>query len=254
MDMNRLTPETIAAYALYLRSEEHAPGTIEKYLRDVRSFAAWLEERTVTKDLAAAWKEHLVSTNHAPATVNSMLAAINSLFRFQGRDFRVKFLKVQRRMFRDSTRELTRPEYDLLVDTARASGKERLALLMEAICGTGVRVSEVKYLTVEAAQRGRAEITLKGKIRVILLPNKLCRKLLKYARKEKIASGELFAPEKVFPHDLRHLFATTYYRAYKDIAKLADVLGHSSIETTRVYLLTTGAEQVKQLDRLGLVS
>ena len=280
MDMNRLTPETIAAYALYLRSEEHAPGTIEKYLRDVRSFAAWLEERTVTKDLAAAWKEHLVSTNHAPATVNSMLAAINSLFRFQGRDFRVKFLKVQRRMFRDSTRELTRPEYDLLVDTARASGKERLALLMEAICGTGVRVSEVKYLTVEAAQRGRAEITLKGKIRVILLPNKLCRKLLKYARKEKIASGELFvtrsgkswsrrqiwaemkrlckaagvAPEKVFPHNLRHLFATTYYRAYKDIAKLADVLGHSSIETTRVYLLTTGAEQVKQLDRLGLVS
>ena len=235
MDMNRLTPETIAAYALYLRSEEHAPGTIEKYLRDVRSFAAWLEERTVTKDLAAAWKEHLVSTNHAPATVNSMLAAINSLFRFQGRDFRVKFLKVQRRMFRDSTRELTRPEYDLLVDTARASGKERLALLMEAICGTGVRVSEVKYLTVEAAQRGRAEITLKGKIRVILLPNKLCRKLLKYARKEKIASGELFvtrsgkslsrrqiwaemkrlckaagvAPEKVFPHNLRHLFATT---------------------------------------------
>ena len=280
MDMNRLTPEAIAAYALYLRSEERAPGTIEKYLRDVRSFAAWLEERTVTKDLAAAWKEHLVSTNHAPATVNSMLAAINSLFRFQGRDFRIKFLKVQRRMFRDSTRELTRPEYDLLVDTARASGKERLALLMEAICGTGVRVSEVKYLTVEAAQRGRTEISLKGKIRTILLPGKLCRKLLKYARKHKTVSGEIFLTRngtslsrrqiwtelkrlcksagvesaKVFPHNLRHLFATIFYRACKDIVRLADVLGHSSIETTRIYLVTSGAEHARQLERLGLVS
>ena len=209
-----------------------------------------------------------------------MLAAVNGLFRFLGWGIRVKFLKVQRRLFRDQSRELAREEYDLLVDTARDGGKERLALLMEAVCATGVRVSEVKYLTVEAAQCGRAEIALKGKIRMILLPNKLCRKLLKYARKQKIASGEIFltrsgrslsrrqiwaemkqlckatgvASEKVYPHNLRHLFARTFYQACKDIARLADVLGHSSIETTRIYLVTTGAEQVRQLDRLGLVS
>ena len=192
----------------------------------------------------------------------------------------MKFLKIQRRMFRDQSRELTREEYDLLVSTARASGKERLALLMEAICATGVRVSEVRYLTVEAARAGRADISLKGKIRTILLPGKLCRKLLKYARKNKTASGEIFItrsgksmsrrqiwaemkalcraagvdPRKVYPHNLRHLFARIFYKSCKDIARLADVLGHSSIETTRIYLVTTGAEYTKQLERLGLVS
>lgn len=280
MNDHRLNPEQITAYGLYLRREEHAPGTIEKYLRDVRAFAAWLDGRPVTKELAAAWKEHLLATGHSPSTVNSMLAALNSLFRFLGWDIRIKFLKIQRRMFRDQARELTREEYDLLVSTARASGKERLALLMEAICATGVRVSEVRYLTVEAALAGRADISLKGKIRTILLPGKLCRKLLKYARKNKIASGEIFitrsgksmsrrqiwaemkalsraagvAPEKVYPHNLRHLFARIFYKSCKDIARLADVLGHSSIETTRIYLVTTGAEHTRQLERLGLVS
>ena len=280
MNDHRLTPEQITAYGLYLRREEHAPGTIEKYLRDVRAFAAWTENRPVTQELAAAWKEHLLATGHSPGTVNSMLAAINGLFRFLGWNIRVKFLKIQRRMFRDQSRELTREEYDLLVSTARASGKERLALLMEAICATGVRVSEVRYLTVEAARAGRADISLKGKIRTILLPGKLCRKLLKYARKNKIASGEIFitrsgksmsrrqiwaemkalcraasvAPEKVYPHNLRHLFARIFYKSCKDIARLADVLGHSSIETTRIYLVTTGAEHTRQLERLGLVS
>ena len=276
----KLTSEQIAAYGLCLRREERAPGTVEKYLRDVRAFVAWAENRPITQELAAAWKGHLSSTGHAPGTVNSMLAALNSLFRFLGWDIRVKFLKIQRRMFRDQSRELTRKEYDLLLSTARAAGKERLALLMEAVCATGVRVSEVKYLTVEAAQAGRAEIALKGKIRVILLTGKLCRKLLKYARKNKIASGEIFItrsgkgmsrrqiwaemkglckaagvePRKVFPHNLRHLFARIFYKACKDIARLADVLGHSSIETTRIYLLTTGAEHTRQLERLGLVS
>lgn len=280
MNDHRLTPEQITAYGLYLRREEHAPGTIEKYLRDVRAFAAWTENRPVTQELAAAWKEHLLATGHSPGTVNSMLAALNSLFRFLVWDIRVKFLKIQRKLFRDQARELTREEYDLLVSTARASGKERLALLMEAICATGVRVSEVRYLTVEAARAGRADISLKGKIRTILLPGKLCRKLLKYARKNKIASGEIFitrsgksmsrrqiwaemkalcraagvAPEKVYPHNLRHLFARIFYKSCKDIARLADVLGHSSIETTRIYLVTTGAEHTRQLERLGLVS
>lgn len=209
-----------------------------------------------------------------------MLAALNGFLRFLGLEYRVKFLKIQRRLFRDQSRELTREEYGLLVSAARAEGRERLALLMESVCATGVRVSEVKYLTVEAARAGRAEIALKGKIRVILLTNKLCRKLLKYARKNKIASGEIFitrsgksmsrrqiwaemkalcraagvAPEKVYPHNLRHLFARIFYKSCKDIARLADVLGHSSIETTRIYLVTTGAEHTRQLERLGLVS
>ena len=209
-----------------------------------------------------------------------MLAALNSLFRFLDWNIQVKFLKIQRKLFRDQARELTREEYDLLVSTARADGKERLALLMEAICATGVRVSEVRYLTVEAARAGRTDISLKGKIRTILLPGKLCRKLLKYARKNKIASGEIFItrsgksmsrrqiwaemkalcraagvdPRKVYPHNLRHLFARIFYKSCKDIARLADVLGHSSIETTRIYLVTTGAEHTRQLERLGLVS
>lgn len=276
----RLSTGQIAAYGSHLCAEEHAPGTIEKYLRDVRAFAAWTEGRPITQELAVEWKRHLLDTGHAPGTVNSMLAALNSLFRFLGWDIRIKFLKIQRRLFRDQSRELTKAEFDLLVSTARDTGKERTALLLETMGGTGIRVSEVRYITVEAARQGRAEIALKGKIRVILLTGKLCRKLLKYARKNKIASGEIFItrsgkglsrrqiwaemkglcnaagvdPRKVYPHNLRHLFARIFYKSCKDIAKLADVLGHSSIETTRIYLLTSGAEHQRQLDRLGLVS
>jgi len=280
MQSYHLTQKEIAAYGVNLRSEEHAAGTIDKYLRDVRAFARWTEGRPVTRELVAAWKEHLLEAGYQPVTINSMLAALNGLFRFLNWNIRVRFLRLQRRLFRESSRELTREEYDRLVATAQARGRERLALLMEAICATGVRVSEVRYLTVEAARRGRAEISLKGKIRVILLPGKLCRKLLKYARRQHLTSGEIFrtgkgkplsrrqiwaemkslcrwagvAPSKVFPHNLRHLFARTFYRVSKDLARLADVLGHSSIETTRIYLVTTGVEQVWQMDRLGLVT
>ena len=281
MEPRKIATECSISYGRYLATEERSPGTIEKYLRDVRAFARWLDGAPVTKELATRWKEHLRSQGYAPATINSMLAAINGLFHFLGWDeCRVKFLKVQRRLFRDAGRELTRPEYDRLLETARARDQERLALLMETICATGIRVSEVRYITVEAARRGRTEISLKGKIRTILLPGKLCRKLLKYARKQKTASGEIFLTRngkslsrrqiwaelkrlckyagvestKVFPHNLRHLFATTFYRACKDIARLADVLGHSSIETTRIYLVTSGAEHARQMERLGLVS
>lgn len=279
MEERRMTAERIAAYGRYLRAEERAPATVEKYLRDVGRFAAWLDGGAVTKEAVAGWKERL-SDRHAPSTVNGALAALNGLFRFLGWDVRAKFLKVQRRMFREPSRELTRGDYERLTAAARERGQDRLALLMEAICATGVRVSEVKYLTVEAARLGRAEISMKGKIRTILIPAKLCRKLLKYAKKQKTVSGEIFLtrngnpmsrrqiwaemkrlcacagvePSKVFPHNLRHLFATAFYRACKDIARLADVLGHSSIETTRIYLLTSGAEHQRQLDRLGLVS
>ena len=281
MEEKHITPELIAAYAAHLRRAERSAGTVENYLRHARALARWLDGAPVTKERAAGWKEHLLGEGYAPATINAMLAAVNGLFSFLGwGGLRVKFLKLQRQLFRDAARELTRPEYERLLSAAQAQGQERLALLMEAICATGIRVSEVKYLTVETARKGRADISLKGKVRTILLPGKLCRKLLKYAQKQKTASGEIFLtrngkslsrrqiwgelkrlcrhagvePTKVFPHNLRHLFAATYYRAYKDIAKLADVLGHSSIETTRIYLTASGAEHARQLERLGLVS
>lgn len=277
----RIGREQIDRYAAHLRREERSPGTVENYLRHARTFAAWLNGRPVTRERAAEWKEHLLSKGYAPVTVNAMLAALNGLFRFLGwDDCRVKFLKLQRRLFRATERELTRAEYDRLLSAARTRGRERLALLMETICATGIRVSEVRYITVEAAREGRTQISLKGKIRVIMLPGKLCRKLLKYAGKQKIASGEIFLTKsgkgltrrqiwaemkslcdragversKVFPHNLRHLFARMFYRVTRDIAKLSDVLGHSSIETTRIYLISTGAEHARALDRLGLVS
>ena len=281
MDDRIITEAHLTAYARHLRQAERSPATVEKYLRDAGAFARWLSGRPVTKELAAGWKAYRREQGYSPVSVNVMLAALNGLFRFLGWDeCRVKFLNVQRRLFRAAGRELTRPEYDRLLETARERGQERLALLMEAICATGIRVSEVRHLTVEAAQAGRAEVTLKGKIRTILIPNKLCRKLLKYAKKQKIVSGEIFLtrngkslsrrqiwgelkrlcrhagvePSKVFPHNLRHLFAVTFYRACRDISRLADLLGHSSIETTRIYLVTSSEELARQLDRLGLVS
>ena len=269
----------ISDYVRFLRAEDRAAATVEKYQRDVRAFAVWLGERELAS--ASGWREHLIKRGYAPVTVNSMLSAVNRFLKFLGReDCKIKFLRVQRRAFREKNRELTKGEYQKLLDTARAEGQERLELLMETICATGIRVSEVRYITVEAADRGEAEVSLKGKIRTILLPTKLSRKLLKYARKQKIASGEIFLtgsgkslsrrqiwremkaickkagvePSKVFPHNLRHLFATTFYKACKDIVKLADILGHSSINTTRIYLVTTGAEHARCLERLGLVS
>ena len=281
MNERKLSASMLTAYDRWLRQEERADATREKYLRSIRAFAAWLGSAAVTKDVVTEWKAHLVQQRQAPSTINTALAALNGLLRFLGReDCRAKFLKVQRCIFRAPERELTRAEYARLLAAAQSSGDARLALLMESICATGIRVSEVKFLTVEAAQCGRAEIALKGKIRTILLPAKLCRKLLKYAKKQKIARGEIFlttggkgmdrrqiwsamkrlcrkagvAPSKVFPHNLRHLFATAYYRVYRDIVKLADMLGHSSIETTRIYLVESGAEHQRQLDRLGLIT
>ena len=275
-----ITNGKLSAFGDYLRREQKGQGTVEKYLRDVGAFSAWLGGEAVTREGAARWRDHLLEGGYAPATINSMVAALNTFFRFiSWEDCRIKFLKVQRRLFRDAGRELTRQEYQRLLETAERQGKVRLALLMEAICATGIRVSEVRYLTVEAARRGRAEVSLKGKIRTILIPGKLCRKLLKYAKKQKTASGEIFLTgngrslsrrqiwaemkglcqaagvesTKVFPHNLRHLFAIAFYRVCKDIARLADVLGHSSIETTRIYLITSGAEHSRTLEQMRLI-
>lgn len=275
-----ITPTDIDGYCLSLLSDERAAGTVAKYRRDVTAFSRWIGGAAVTKETAARWKTHLLERGCKPETINSKLSAINGFFAFMGWPIKVKFLKIQHQLFRDPAREMTRQEYDRLLTAARESGQERLALIMEALCATGIRVSELRYITVEAALAGRATITLKGKIRTILLPAKLCRKLVKYAKKQKIAAGEIFLtssgkgisrrqvwyelkrlcraagvePTKVFPHNLRHLFATTFYRAQRDIVRLADMLGHSSIDTTRIYLTVSGAEQQRQLDRLGLVS
>lgn len=275
------TINQLQAFAAQLREEERSEGTIEKYMRDVRKFLNWLHQRVLDKSAVSDWKTQLLSDDYAPETVNSMIVAVNRFLCFIDRaDCKVRTLRIQRKLFRRQERELTRSEYERLVQTAERKGQARLALLLEAIAATGIRVSEVKYLTVEAAKAGRAEISLKGKIRVILLPNKLCRKLLKYAKKQKTVSGEIFLTRngkslsrrqiwsemkhlckfagveasKVFPHNLRHLFATVFYQACRDIAKLADVLGHSSIETTRIYLITSGTEHARQLDHLRLVS
>ena len=265
----------------WLLAEEREPATIEKYLREVRAFAAWLDGAQVTKEQVAKWKEQLVLSGCQPATVNGKLSALNKFFTFLSwQDCRVKYLKIQRRVFRSRERELNREEYTRLLETAKALGRERLELLIETICATGIRVSEIKYITAESVRKGRTDISLKGKVRTILLPGKLCRKLKKFARKRKIASGEIFLTRsgtglsrrqiwaemkalcaragversKVFPHNLRHLFARTFYQACRDVVKLADVLGHSSIETTRIYLISTGAEHARQLEQLGLVS
>ena len=280
MTENRITAGQLIDFGNHLRQAERSPGTIENYLRHVRAFAVWLGDRPVTKEAAADWKEHLLSQDYCPSSINAMLGGLNRFLDFAGwQECQVKALRLQRKLFRDDRRELTRAEYDRLIAAAHALGRERLALLMETICATGIRVSEVRYLTVEAAERGKAEISLKGKIRTILIPGKLRRKLLQHARKNKTASGEIFltrngkgmsrkqiwaemkaicqaagvAPSKVFPHNLRHLFARTFYRVCRDVVKLADVLGHSSIETTRIYLISTGAEHASLLERLALV-
>lgn len=280
MERRTITNDTIQNFHQRLTAQERGSATIEKYIRDVVQFAAWLAGRPVTREAVTEWKQHLLSVGFFPATVNGKLAALNALFRAQGwNDCRVNSLRLQRRTFRETDKELTREEYGRLLDTALRKKKARLALLLETICATGIRVSEVQRITVEAAQKGKAEISLKGKIRTILLPGKLCRKLLKYARKQKIASGEIFLTRsgkaisrkqiwaemkglcqaagveesKVFPHNLRHLFARCFYHVCKDVVKLADILGHSSVETTRIYLISTGAEHERTLEKLKLI-
>ena len=281
MDGHILTNGQLISFKQQLRSEEREQSTIEKYMREVKLFRTWLAGCPVTAETMAQWKNHLRDDDYKSETINSKLSALNRFFKFmRWPECRIKYLKIQRKLFRGTEKELTKEEYMRLLESAKSLGKARLSLLIETICATGIRVSEVRYITAEAIQAGRADISLKGKIRTILLPGKLCRKLQKYAKKQKITSGEIFltrsgkgisrrqiwaemkalckkanvAPSKVFPHNLRHLFARTFYRVCRDVAKLADVLGHSSIETTRIYLISTGIEHARQLERLGLIS
>lgn len=276
----QLTQREFDQFEDYLRHDEREESTIEAYLRSLTRFAEWADGRAVTKELAMEWKAALSEAGYRPISVNAMLAAVNKFFTCMGReDCKVKYLKLQRQMFRKSEKDLSKEEYQRLVQAAHEKGDLRMELILETICATGIRVGELKYITVEAVRAGVAEIALKGKIRTILLPHRLCRKLQKYAKQQKIASGKLFLTQdglpvsrqsiwtrmkalceaagversKVFPHNLRSLFARSFYGSCHDVVRLADVLGHSSIETTRIYLLSTGKEYLRQLDKLGLV-
>lgn len=279
------TENILPDFCRFLLEQERSPGTAEKYTRDVRAFLNWQKavckrEKPLCRQQVIDWKEALLEKKYAPVTINSMLSSVNSFLTFLGReDRRVKLLRIQKKVFREKEKELTRREYEKLLEAAGREGRQRLRLLMECIGNTGIRVSEVKYITVEAAKAGRTDISLKGKVRTILLQKKLCRRLLDYAKKRKIRTGSIFLtrtgkemsrkqiwkemkslcrtsgvlPEKVFPHNLRHLFAVTFYRVGRDIVKLADVLGHSSIETTRIYLLTTGDEHLRQMEKMCML-
>ncbi|MCD7737568.1 MAG: tyrosine-type recombinase/integrase [Lachnospiraceae bacterium] len=277
----KVTQEGIDEYMEYLKEEEKAQNTLDKYNRDLKKLLEWLDGRPLTRVLATEWKKSLLQANYAASSVNSMLAAANGFFKFMGWcDLKIDNLKIQKKAFCDKKKLLEKDDYDKLVAAAKLLEKFRLLLLLETICGLGIRVSEVCYITIEAARCGRAEIKMKGKVRTVLIPAKLSKKLIRYAIEQKIESGEIFItkngkrlsrsqiwremkglcevagvdPEKVFPHNLRHLFARTWYDAYRDISKLADILGHSSVETTRLYLISTGEEHARQMERLGLVS
>ncbi len=274
-----LTESILLQFKNHLLEEEKSAATIEKYMRDVSAFRLFTEGKDVDKMTVLAYKTHFTKT-YAPASVNSVLSSLNSFFSFLERpDLHVKVLKIQRRMFCDKEKELSKAEYGRLLEAARQKRNRRLDLLMQTICASGIRVSEVSAITVEAVRQKKAVIRCKGKMRTVFLPKALCRMLADYIKDEKIKSGPVFitkngkpldrstiwkmmkalckaagvAKEKVFPHNLRHLFARTYYSIQKDIVRLADILGHSSINTTRIYTMETGEIHLKQIQRLGLL-
>ena len=274
-----LTPENIGRYAQCLREQERSEATVQKYVQSLRTLAEFLSGRAVTKGLLLEWKEELVG-QYAPASVNSKLAAVNGFLGFCGLgELRLRPLKLQRSLFLSEEKELTRAEYVRLVQAAERAENERLALVIQTICATGIRVSELRFITAEAVQTGRAEVANKGKRRVIFLPDRLRKLLRVYLQRQKITAGAVFVskngrplnrsniwrdmkalcasagvePGKVFPHNLRHLFARTFYSIEKDLSRLADILGHSSVTTTRIYTAESGTVHARQIGRLGLV-
>ena len=279
MGEKNVTKELINNFKIYLYEEERSDNTIEKYMRDIRFFREWLQGRSIDKSLVIEYKKELCE-RYAAKSVNSILSSINAFFTFMGwYDLKVKTLKIQRRIFADKSKELSKSEYERLLTAAKDKKNERLYYLMQTIASTGLRVSEIKYVTCEAVRQGQAVINCKGKIRQIFLPKKLCQMLKQYIKSRKIKSGSVFitrsgkpldrcaiwkmlkdlcesagvSKDKVFPHNFRHLFARTFYSLQKDIVRLADILGHSSVETTRLYTMESGTEHIKQLQKLGLL-
>ncbi len=275
-----LNEAMIDEFRLRLEEEEKSSATIDKYIRDVRTFFVYAGvTESINKTTMIAYKEYLI-TKYAAASVNSMLTSVNIFLKeMNWHDCVVKILKIQKEAFRAKERDLTKEEYYRLVRAAEKKGNIRLSLIMQTIGSTGIRISELKYITVAAINMGYASVCSKGKRRTVLLPEALCQKLKHYVREKKIQRGSIFVTrtgknvdrsnvchemkalgreagvmkKKIFPHNLRHLFALTYYRAKKDISHLADLLGHSNINTTRIYTLVSGEEQAKQIEFLGLV-
>ncbi|MBE7019839.1 MAG: integrase [Ruminococcaceae bacterium] len=277
--MKLITDILIKKFKEFLTNDEKAEATVEKYIRDVLAFMTWLMGGEVTKSAVLDYKQYLVKS-YAPASVNSILSSLNSFFVFnEWYDCKVKILKIQKQIFAARSKELSKAEYKRLLQAAREKKNERLYLLMQTICSSGIRVSELSSITVEAVKKHQADINCKGKIRVVILPDELCRMLNVYIKKQHLTSGPVFITkngkpldrstiwkmmkalcdmagvdrEKVFPHNLRHLFARTYYSIQKDIVRLADILGHSSVNTTRIYTMETCDVHRRQLQNLGLL-
>lgn len=275
-----ITKNLIEKFKQYLIEEEKANATLEKYMRDITAFFVWLAGGKLDKLKVLGYKEYLINANYAPASVNSVLSSLNSFFEFnEWHGLKVKMLKIQKQIFAERNKELTKAEYERLLDAAKQKKNERLYYLMQTICASGIRVSELSAITIEAVKARRANINCKGKMRVVILPKELCKMLTEYARGQKITSGPVFITktgkpldrstiwkmmkalcesagvdrEKVFPHNLRHLFARTYYSIQKDIVRLADILGHSSVNTTRIYTMETCDVHRRQIQRLGLL-
>ena len=277
--MKNITEKHIERFKTHLLGLEKATATVNKYVHDVERFLYWLADAPPDKGAVLAYKQHLTEL-YAPASVNAALSSLNSFFSFIDRqDLRVKSLKIQRQIFASSDKVLTKAEYERLLRAAEQRHSRRLSLLMQTICSTGIRVSELRYITVEALRRGIADVRCKGKRRQVFLPRQLCLILCAYAKEQKIKSGAVFvtkngnpldrsniwsdmkalcraanvSEQKVFPHNLRHLFARTYYSLQKDIVRLADILGHANVNTTRIYTMESGEIHRQQIQRLGLL-
>lgn len=280
MKEKKITRKILSSFQKYLLEDEKASATVEKYLRDAMAFQAYVGDDGIAKDTVIAYKTALAENGYAPRSINSMLASLHKLFDFLGwSDCKVKTVRLQQQVFCSESRELTKAEYERLCRTAKRKHNERLCLILQTLCGTGLRVSELPFITVEAVRRGEATVSLKGKTRNVFLVRELQKKLLQYISAQGITGGMVFVtrtgkpvnrtniwremknlcveaevnPEKVFPHNLRHLFARVFYSIEKDIAKLADLLGHSSIETTRIYIISSGREHRKLLETMRLV-
>ncbi len=277
--MRKITNELIHSFKNYLIEEEKSENTIEKYIRDITFFMAWLCGQKVTKILALEYKKELC-VKYAPASVNAAISSLNNFFAFmEWHDIRIKALKIQKQIFSSKDKELTKAEYERLLNAAKSKNNERLYYLMQTICSTGIRVSELRYITTSAVHSGQAVINCKGKMRIVILPKELCKMLKGYIRDNNIKNGSVFvsrtgkplnrsyiwkmlkalcknagvSKDKVFPHNFRHLFARTYYSLQKDIVRLADILGHSSVNTTRIYTIETGEVHRRQMQKLGLL-
>lgn len=280
MEKRKMTLEMIEDFKNYLIVEEKSKATVEKYCRDVKALYKSAADMEITKEVLISYKQNLINLNYAVRSINSMLASINSFLDFvEWNDCKVKNIKLQRQIYCSEEKELTKKEYVCLISTAKKRDNERLALIIQTICATGIRVSELQYITVEAVRTGEAQISCKGKTRIVFIIKSLRKKLREYIKKKKIRNGAIFVTRtgrpvsrtniwqemknlcveagvdksKVFPHNLRHLFARTFYEIEKDIAKLADVLGHSSINTTRIYTISTGIEHLKLLENMRLI-